>query len=34
MELHPFSMIAAGPGAQGEVVIDKDYEKAGVRLTG
>ena len=28
-ELHPFSMIAAGPGAQAEVVIDRDYENVG-----
>ncbi len=28
-ELRPFSMIAAGPGAQGEVVIDRDYENVG-----
>ena len=28
-ELQPFSMIAAGPGAQGEVVIDRDYENVG-----
>ncbi len=28
-ELHPFSMIAAGPGAQGEVVVDRDYENVG-----
>ena len=28
-ELHPFSMIAAGSGAQAEVVIDRDYENVG-----
>ncbi len=28
-ELHPYSMIAAGPGAQAEVVIDGDYENVG-----
>ncbi len=25
-ELHPYSMMAAGPGAQGEIIIDSDYE--------
>ena len=25
-ELHPYALIAAGPGAQGEVVIDSNYE--------
>jgi AraC-like DNA-binding protein len=25
-ELHPYALIAAGPGAQGEVIIDSEYE--------
>ena len=28
-ELHPYSMIAAGPGAQAEVIADNDYENVG-----
>ena len=29
ISLHPYSMIAAGPGAQAEVVIENDYENIG-----
>jgi len=29
MELHPYSMIAAGPGSQGEVIADGGYENVG-----
>jgi AraC-like DNA-binding protein len=28
-ELHPFALIAAGPGAQAEVIVDNDYENVG-----
>lgn len=28
-ELHPYSMIAAGPGAQAEAIADNDYENVG-----
>ena len=29
MELYPYSMIAAGPGAQGELVLDGDFDTVG-----
>jgi len=29
IELHPYSMIAAGPGAQGELVLDNDFDTVG-----
>jgi len=29
MELYPYSMIAAGPGAQGELVLDDDFDTVG-----
>jgi len=29
IELHPYSMIAAGPGSQGEVIADGGYENVG-----
>ena len=29
IELHPYALIAAGPGAQAEVIVNSDYENVG-----